>query len=157
MPVVYLGIEQEPAVYSGTVIDTDGNPLEGVTVTLTSQTLRAATAGPAVYTATTDAQGAFSVQVVQTDKPYAANFAKEGYKDVNLEGVDFANGSVVLDEPVVMEPDQVTGVDSISGKAVAGVKYYNVAGQASNKAFDGVNIVVTTYTDGTTRTVKVVK
>lgn len=157
MPVVYLGVEQEPAVYSGMVTDTEGNALEGVTVTLTSQTLRAATAGPAVYTATTDAEGKFTVEVIQADKLYNANFAKEGYKDVNLEGVDFEGGNVVLDEAVVMEPDQVTGVDSIGGKAVAGVKYYNVAGQASNKAFDGVNIVVTTYTDGTTRTVKVVK
>ena len=78
--------------------------------------------------------------------------------DVNLEGVDFANGNVVLQEPVVMEPDALTGVESMNaGKAVAGVKYYNVAGQASDKAFKGVNIVVTTYTDGTTRTVKVVK
>ena len=108
--------------------------------------------------ATTDAEGKFSVQVVQTDKIYNANFAKEGYKDVNLEGVDFANGNVVLQEPVVMEPDALTGVESMNaGKAVAGVKYYNVAGQASDKAFKGVNIVVTTYTDDTTRTVKVVK
>ncbi len=51
----------------------------------------------------------------------------------------------------------VTGIETISGKAVAGVRYYNVAGMASDKAFDGVNIVVTTYTDGTQRVAKVVK
>ena len=166
LPVVYLGIQQEPAVYSGMVTDTQGNALEGVTVTLTSQMpetvegapRRAATAGPVVYTATTDAEGKFSVQVVQTDKTYTANFALDGYKDVNLEGVIFEGGSVALDEPIVMEKDSATGVESMNaGKTVAGVKYYNVAGQASDKAFKGVNIVVTTYTDGTTRTVKVVK
>lgn len=165
-PVTKFTIVAEPIVYSGVVTDNDGNALEGVTVTLTSQVpetvegapRHAATAGPAVYTATTDAEGKFTVEVVQTDKIYNANFAKEGYKDVNLEGVDFANGNVVLQEPVVMEPDALTGVESMNaGKAVAGVKYYNVAGQASDKAFKGVNIVVTTYTDGTTRTVKVVK
>ena len=38
-----------------------------------------------------------------------------------------------------------------------GVKYVNVAGMESNTPFDGVNIVVTTYTDGTHSAVKVIK
>ena len=151
IPVVYLGIEKDAATYSGIVNDTDGNPLEGVTVTLTSQ--RAA-----VYTATTDAEGKFNVNVIQNDKTYNAKFSKEGYKDVDVEGLNFANGNIALSDPVVMELDNVTGVNSLNaGKAVAGVKYYNVAGQAADKAFQGVNIVVTTYTDGTTSTVKVIK
>ena len=158
MPVVYLGIQKEAVTYSGVVNDTDGNPLEGVTVTLTSQAGRGATAGPAVYTATTDEEGKFEVNVVQADKTYDATFSKDGYKDVNIEGIDFADGSVALDEPVVMELDNVTGVNGINaGKTVASVKYYNVAGQAADKAFQGVNIVVTTYTDGTTSTIKVIK
>lgn len=158
LPVVYMGIEKDAVTYSGVVNDTDGNPLEGVTVTLTSQTQRGATAGPAVYTATTDEEGKFTVNVVQNDKTYDATFSKDGYKDVNVEGINFANGSVALDEPVVMELDNVTGVNGVNaGKTVASVKYYNVAGQAADKAFQGVNIVVTTYTDGTTQTVKVIK
>ena len=56
----------------------------------------------------------------------------------------------------IITPD-FTGIEAISGKAVAGVRYYNVAGVASDKAFDGVNIVVTTYTDGTQCVTKVVK
>lgn len=157
-PVTKFTVEAEPITYSGVVNDTDGNPIEGVTVTLTSQAQRGATAGSAVYTATTDAEGKFEVNVVQNDKTYKANFAKDGYKDVNVEGLDFANGSIALDEPVVMELDDVTGVNGVNaGKTVASVKYYNVAGQAADKAFQGVNIVVTTYTDGTTSTVKVIK
>ena len=51
-----------------------------------------------------------------------------------------------------------SAVENINaGKAVAGVKYYNVAGQAADKAFDGVNVVVTTYADGTQNVSKVVK
>ena len=50
-----------------------------------------------------------------------------------------------------------TAVNDINAKAVAGVKYYNLAGVESNKPFDGVNIMVTTYTDGTKSAVKVVK
>lgn len=51
-----------------------------------------------------------------------------------------------------------SGIEDITaGKQVAAVRYINVAGQESATPFDGLNIVVTTYTDGTTSTVKVVK
>jgi len=50
-----------------------------------------------------------------------------------------------------------TGVDELmNGKAVAGVRYFNMAGQEMTEA-NGVTIVVTTYTDGTTSAVKVMK
>ena len=49
-----------------------------------------------------------------------------------------------------------TGIDELSGKAVSGVRYFNLAGQEMQQA-NGVTIVVTTYTDGTTSAVKVVK
>jgi hypothetical protein len=42
-------------------------------------------------------------------------------------------------------------------KEIAAVRYINVAGQESDTPFDGMNIVVTTYVDGTTTTSKVLK
>lgn len=42
-------------------------------------------------------------------------------------------------------------------KTVAGVVYYNLAGVESTKPFDGINVVVTTYTDGTRITSKILK
>ena len=51
----------------------------------------------------------------------------------------------------------LSGIDEMmSGKTVAGVRYYNMAGQEMTEA-NGMTIVVTTYTDGTTSAVKVVK
>ena len=44
----------------------------------------------------------------------------------------------------------------VNGKTVAGVRYYNMAGQEMQQA-NGMTIVVTTYTDGTTSAVKVMK
>jgi hypothetical protein len=50
-----------------------------------------------------------------------------------------------------------TGIEELNGdKAVAGVRYFNMAGQEMTEA-NGVTIVVTTYTDGTTSAVKVMK
>lgn len=54
------------------------------------------------------------------------------------------------------KPD-LTGVDELSGdKAITGVRYFNVAGQEMQQP-SGLTIVVTTYSDGTTTAVKVVK
>ncbi|MBQ6080534.1 MAG: hypothetical protein IJK93_09700 [Muribaculaceae bacterium] len=44
----------------------------------------------------------------------------------------------------------------VNGKTVAGVRYFNLAGQEMQEA-NGMTIVVTTYTDGTTSAVKVMK
>ena len=61
------------------------------------------------------------------------------------------------DVDVVIKKD-ITAVEEInSEKAVANVAYYNLAGQQSEQPVDGVNIVVTTYTDGTRTTAKVIK
>ena len=50
-----------------------------------------------------------------------------------------------------------TGIDEMNaGKAIAGVRYFNMAGQEMQEA-NGMTIVVTTYTDGTTSAVKVMK
>ena len=50
-----------------------------------------------------------------------------------------------------------TGLSELaSGKTVAGVRYFNLAGQEMQEA-NGMTIVVTTYTDGTTSAVKVMK
>jgi hypothetical protein len=63
--------------------------------------------------------------------------------------------SAVESEPIhVDESTSVNGL--VNGKTVAGVRYFNMAGQEMQEA-NGVTIVVTTYTDGTTSAVKVIK
>ena len=60
-------------------------------------------------------------------------------------------------EDVAYEFTVATALDELmSGKTVAGVRYFNMAGQEMQQA-EGLTIVVTTYTDGTTNAVKVVK
>ena len=52
----------------------------------------------------------------------------------------------------------VTGVDTISAnKEVENVIYYSPTGVAHTTPFDGINIMVTTYTDGSTSATKFVK
>ena len=52
------------------------------------------------------------------------------------------------------------GIEQVSGdtaKTVAGVRYYNLLGVESAEPFQGVNVVVTTYTDGTRQAHKVIR
>lgn len=57
--------------------------------------------------------------------------------------------------PLNLTNKTVTGVDDVTtAKTVVGITYYNVAGVASAKPFDGVNIVVTRHADGSTKATK---
>ncbi len=52
----------------------------------------------------------------------------------------------------------LTGVEGVAAnKQVVGVKYINAAGMQSNNPFEGVNIVVTTYDDGSQKVTKVIR
>lgn len=61
--------------------------------------------------------------------------------------------------PLNLDADKVaTGVNDVnSAKEVKGVSYFNMMGVESAQPFDGVNIMVTTYTDGTQSTAKVLR
>lgn len=51
-----------------------------------------------------------------------------------------------------------TGIEeNMTEKAVTAIKYIDLTGKTSNKPFNGVNIVVTTYSDGTTSTAKILR
>ena len=71
---------------------------------------------------------------------------------VNLEGeaVRVNACSIAANKPTALNEMNV-------GKAIANVKFFNLAGQEMTDLIDGVNLVVTTYTDGTRTTSKVIR
>lgn len=66
--------------------------------------------------------------------------------DIVVKPLNLTGGS----GQIVTEIDDV----NVASREVVGVTYYNVAGQASDKPFEGVNIVVTRYSDGSTTSAK---
>ena len=65
-------------------------------------------------------------------------------------------GEVII--PARLDGYLVTGIDDILiDNNVVSVQYINAAGITSDAPFEGFNIVIVTYTDGTTLTTKVVK
>ena len=244
LPVITLGVKMEPATVSGVVTDEEGNPLEGVYIEAESVEAApagdgaprlAATAGPVAYQTVTDADGVYTLPIIQTDKQYNITYSLDGYNDEVIENVDLSNGAItqnvtltremfaieidcgengsaetnpadeaaagtdvvltvtpdngyVIDQIMVLDSDEeeidlipgttlntftfempmddvlivvtfkldeATGVDDLNAASIKGVKYYNVAGVASDKPFDGMNIVVTRNADGSVKVQKV--
>ena len=70
-------------------------------------------------------------------------------------GNGYAKYQVYVGEPYVDTP---TGVQEVNtDKAVSHITYFNLSGMQSATPFEGVNIVVTTYTDGTRTAQKMMK
>ena len=87
----------------------------------------------------------------QKDEAYTVNLKAVAHVDGAKDGV--ATQSFVIPA----KGGYPTGVNElVDGKAVKSVRYFNMAGQEMQEV-NGVTIVVTTYTDGTTSAVKVMK
>ncbi len=138
---------------SGVVKDSDDLPLEGVTVTAVPVVVPNADGirlkENETLTTTTDANGAYSLDVPANEE-YNLTFAKDGYVEQTVPEASAGN--------VVLAKAFPTAIERIANdKNVAGVKYVSVSGLVSDKPFDGINIVVINYLDGTTATMKLRK
>ena len=86
-----------------------------------------------------------------------------GYLKANKPGREPSGDFIVY--PLNLDPNNqdynniVTAINTVgvTGKAVKSVKYVNVAGMVSDVPFQGVNIVVTEYTDGSRTTSKMLR
>ena len=75
----------------------------------------------------------------------------------NIVLVASTNEGFLANDAMAMIKDN-SGIEIVGAdKEIDHVRYINVAGMESDIPFDGVNIVVTTYTDGTITTTKVIK
>ncbi|MCM1070854.1 MAG: carboxypeptidase regulatory-like domain-containing protein [[Clostridium] fimetarium] len=83
LPVLRISLVAEPISLSGSVTDTEGNAAEGATVTLVS------TDGDNIqYEGTTDATGAYTVNVIQSSRVYDVLVTKDGKEDY-ADAVEF--------------------------------------------------------------------
>lgn len=91
------------------------------------------------------------VSIVQQKEPWD-NGLRIGRDD------ELAYQNLVVYPTAITDENVVAGVDGVKGeKAVVSVEYVNVAGQVATTPFDGVNLKVTHYADGTTATMKAIK
>ena len=100
-------------------------------------------------------QGNIMSLTLQADDDFDAQNAELLLAGVLLVNTDY---EALAAGNAVARVTDASGIEQVTAdKQVASVRYINVAGVESEAPFDGVNIVVTTYTDGTSTAVKVVK
>ena len=134
------------------------------------------TGAPTFNGYTTDGIHAYFVEIVPTEPStiyyriqypdgtwtdwaeYEEVLAFTGDGKYRVEAYAVADGKLPSEEiayEFVVAP--LTGIsEMVEGKTVANTRYYNMAGQEMSEV-NGLTIVVTTYTDGTTSTAKVMK
>ena len=94
--------------------------------------------------------------------PRANYIVRAYYRKAQNADQPVSGGANAEDEYYISEDELVvdfgnllpTGVEDVALGQVKHVRYVNLAGMESETPFSGVNIVVTTYTDGTTSTTK---
>lgn len=96
--VAEFGFQTEPSVMSGKVT-WKNKAVAGATVTLTS--------GDVIYTGASDEDGAYSINVIQTDKKYNLTVAAPGYIDYAEKDVDLSQ-SINKDIALEVEPVALT-------------------------------------------------
>lgn len=108
--------------------------------------------------ATVDENGLVTALVPEANGAPRRAPSKNADNTVTITASMTNNDGSVIDGTIDITVSEPTGINDLVVDAnVASVKYINAMGQMSDRAFDGLNIMVTTYIDGTTSTVKVVK
>lgn len=108
-PVLYLDVEKAPAVVSGVVTSSLGGVVAGAQVKAQS--------GNVKYSATTDSEGRYTLNIVKHTLDYDFTVSCEGYEQYSEEGVSFAESqekNVVL---TAVAPEYVTVTVTSAGIA----------------------------------------
>jgi len=123
-PLLYVTLAAEPLILSGTVKDNEGDAVAGATVTLVSDD------GDNVqYTATTDATGAYSLDVIQSGRTYVATVTAENYEEatdtIAFAGENLTKNFVIKSKTptgiaVAKTADKAGQVYSLQGRKVTG-------------------------------------
>ena len=93
-------------------------------------------------------------QFQREDEPYTVYVYAVATNDAGETASTVVTIVVPAKEPTPPDPTAINEMNA--GKTIAAVRYFNMAGQEMQEA-NGMTIVVTTYTDGTSSAVKVMK
>lgn len=131
LPVIGIGYDTKQRTVSGQVTHQHtAAPIANATVTLQS--------GQVSYTATTDANGQYSIEVFKSNLDYEASITAEGCTAATRT-VHFDNADVTLN---IALDDTASGISNINHINADGVKgIYTVDGKKLQQLQQGINIV----------------
>lgn len=117
---------------SGVVTEntTDGEPVAGVELTLTSDNV--------IYTATTDADGHYSIEVYQYGKTYSLTAVKDGYDELTVGSIFFVGDR---EENLVMTNPLTVGIANVRDSQPATTAYDAAGRRLSTRQAKGLVII----------------
>lgn len=131
LPVVYFGVDASTPVLSGTVKDAQGTPVANAPVVLSSEGVQ--------YSDTTDAQGAYSVPVVQKNRKYTLSVNLAGYAPYSEENVtvtEDATKDIVLEAAtgLFVQSHAIPAAGQVNSKLTASATVLNDIAQTIGAA-----------------------
>lgn len=109
----------------------------------------------AIVATTTDTEGNFVFESLDHTGNYTIEI--DGY-EIENNTVNFGDNAIDNDINVIVKLTTNTGIDStIQAGQITDVKYINLAGVASSVPMSGMNLQVTTYSNGSRQVSKVIK
>ena len=117
--------EVKPAELSG-IVNCDGEPIMGATVTLTS--------GETKYEVTSDAEGKYTlnIEAENVDKEYTLTAKAAGYEDYTIDHYTFASGETKTQDITmrkIVYPSVMTGTVSCDGEPIMGATVTLTSGE----------------------------
>ena len=117
--------EVKPAELSG-IVNCDGEPIMGATVTLTS--------GETKYEVTSDAEGKYTlnIEAENVDKEYTLTAKAAGYEDYTIDHYTFASGETKTQDITmrkIVYPSVMTGTVSCDGEPIMGATVTPTSGE----------------------------
>ena len=101
-----------------------------------------------------------SLKTIKGNEGNLLTFNVTGCNDIMVDRIELvtAEGKTVHPNGFTIQMSPVTTVKELEGtKAVDHIDYYNLAGQRIDRPENGVTLVITTYTDGTRTTTKLIR
>ncbi|MBR5654690.1 MAG: carboxypeptidase regulatory-like domain-containing protein [Prevotella sp.] len=114
-PVIHISLLVVPVNVSGLVTDSEGQPIEGATVTAYNAE------NDVQYQGTTDSDGHYVIDVIQDKLTYVVTATADGYEETSVEGITFTDGSVTQDFTLTeVMPTMVTVMLTADGTSYSG-------------------------------------
>lgn len=129
LPIIGVGYELNTMKVTGKVTNASGKAIAGATVKLVNDNIQ--------YSATTDADGNYSVDVYKSDRDYTMTVSASNYAQTE-KVVSFNGQDVTLD--VVLD-NTTTGVEKVEARENAVVAIFTADGKRVSRLQKGLNIV----------------
>lgn len=133
--------QTSPGTIKGTVVDKDGNPLPGATVTLENPSMGVAPMG-----AVTNAQGEFRIFPVQGGKGYVLRAAMPSYQKIDFRDIEIPAGRTIV-QNITLRPEYREIVRVQGKEEMVNTETTKIATTISSEFISGLPVLGRDYQD----------